>query len=92
MEPLEKAAVLMTLMKRLGQIMDHERALLNSLRLEDLKELQEEKSALAEAYELEMQRLRTTPETLRTSMRASASRSRRRCAVFRPHPRPICRR
>ncbi|MEM9627544.1 MAG: hypothetical protein AAGA21_15000 [Pseudomonadota bacterium] len=63
MEPLEKAAVLMTLMKRLGQIMDHERALLNSLRLEDLKELQEEKSALAEAYELEMQRLRTTPET-----------------------------
>lgn len=63
MEPLEKAAVLMTLMKRLGQIMDHERALLASLRLDDLKELQEEKSALAEAYELEMKRLRTTPET-----------------------------
>lgn len=66
MEPLEKAAVLMTLMKRLGQIMDHERALLSSLRLEDLKELQEEKSALAEAYEVEMQRLRTTPETFAT--------------------------
>jgi ABC-type antimicrobial peptide transport system ATPase subunit len=63
MEPLEKAAILMTLMKRLGQIMDHERALLTSLRLEDLKELQEEKAALAEAYELEMQRLRTAPET-----------------------------
>ena len=63
MEPLEKAAILMTLMKRLGQIMDHERALLTSLRLEDLKELQEEKAALAEAYELELQRLRTTPET-----------------------------
>lgn len=63
MEPLEKAAVLMTLMKRLGQIMDHERALLTSLRLDDLKDLQEEKSALAEAYEIEMQRLRTTPET-----------------------------
>lgn len=63
MEPLEKAAVLMTLMKRLGQIMDHERALLNSLRLDDLKELQEEKTALVEAYELEMYRLRETPET-----------------------------
>jgi len=63
MEPLEKAAVLMTLMKRLGQVMDHERALLTSLRLDDLKELQEEKAALAEAYELEMQRLRTEPRT-----------------------------
>ena len=63
MEPLEKAAVLMTLMKRLSQIMDHERALLTSLRLEDLKELQEEKTALTEAYELEMQKLRKTPET-----------------------------
>lgn len=66
MEPLEKAAVLMTLMKRLGQIMDHERALLTSLRLDDLKELQEEKTALADAYEVELQRLRTTPETFAT--------------------------
>ena len=63
MEPLEKAAVLMTLMKRLGQIMDHERALLASLRLDDLHDLQEEKAALTEAYEVEMQRLRNTPET-----------------------------
>jgi hypothetical protein len=63
MEPLEKAAILMTLMKRLGQIMDHERALLNSFRLDDLNELQEEKAALVEAYELEMMRLRETPET-----------------------------
>jgi len=62
MEPLEKAAILMTLMKRLGQIMDHERALLNSFRLEDLKELQEEKTALADAYELELQRMRTAPQ------------------------------
>ena len=62
MEPLEKAAILMTLMKRLGQIMDHERALLNSFRLEDLKELQEEKTALTDAYELEIQRLRSEPE------------------------------
>ena len=63
MEPLEKAAILMTLMKRLGQIMDHERALLSSMRLDDLRELQEEKSALTDAYEVEMQRLRKKPET-----------------------------
>lgn len=63
MEPLEKAAILMTLMKRLGQIMDHERALLTSMRLDDLKDLQEEKVALAEAYEFELKRLRQAPET-----------------------------
>lgn len=63
MEPLEKAAILMTLMKRLGQIMDHERALLSSMRLDDLNDLQEEKTALVEAYELELQRVRKTPET-----------------------------
>lgn len=62
MEPLEKAAILMTLMKRLGQIMDHERALLASMRLDDLKELQEEKVALTDAYEVELQRLRKSPE------------------------------
>jgi ABC-type antimicrobial peptide transport system ATPase subunit len=64
MEPLEQAAILMTLMKRLGQVMDHERALLRSMRLDDLKELQEEKAALADAYEIELKRLRKTPETL----------------------------
>lgn len=63
MEPLEKAAVLMTLMKRLGQIMDHERALLASMRLDDLNDLQEEKSALVDAYEVELDRLRKGPET-----------------------------
>lgn|GEM_PF-3408428 len=63
MDPLEKAAILITLMKRLGQIMDHERALLASMRLDDLNELQEEKLALAEAYEVELQRLRKAPET-----------------------------
>ncbi len=64
MEPLEQAAILMTLMKRLGQVMDHERALLKSMRLDDLKELQEEKTALAEAYEIELKRLRKNPETM----------------------------
>ncbi len=64
MEPLEQAAVLMTLMKRLGQVMDHERALLRSMRLDDLKDLQDEKIALTDAYEIELKRLRKAPETL----------------------------
>ena len=64
MEPLEQVTVLMTLMKRLGQVMDHERAILRSMRLDALPDLQEEKMALAEAYEIELARLRCSPEVL----------------------------
>jgi hypothetical protein len=64
MEPLEQVTVLMTLMKRLGQVMDHERAVLRSMRLEALPEIQDEKEALAEAYEIELARLRCSPEIL----------------------------
>jgi hypothetical protein len=64
MEPLEQVTVLMTLMKRLGQVMDHERAILRSMRLDTLPDLQEEKMALAEAYEIELARLRCSPEVL----------------------------
>ena len=64
MEPLEQITVLMTLMKRLAQVMDHERAVLRSMRIEALPEIQEEKEALAEAYEIELGRLRCSPETL----------------------------
>ena len=64
MEPLEQIAVLMTLMRRLGQVMEHERAILRSLRLDVLPDIQEEKAALAEAYEIELSRLRCGPEIL----------------------------
>jgi flagellar biosynthesis/type III secretory pathway chaperone len=64
MEPLEQVTVLMTLMKRLGQVMDHERTILRSMRLDALPDIQDEKAALAEAYEIELARLRTRPETL----------------------------
>ena len=64
MEPLEQVTVLMTLMKRLVQVMDHERAILKSLRLDALPDLQDEKIALAEAYEIEVARLRCSPEAL----------------------------
>jgi flagellar biosynthesis/type III secretory pathway chaperone len=64
MEPLEQVTVLMTLMKRLAQVMDHERGMLRSMRLEALPEIQDEKEALAEAYEIELSRLRCSPEVL----------------------------
>jgi flagellar biosynthesis/type III secretory pathway chaperone len=64
MEPLEQVTVLMTLMQRLGQLMDHERAILRSMRLGALPEIQDEKAALAEAYEIELDRLRRSPEVL----------------------------
>jgi hypothetical protein len=64
MEPLEQVTVLMTLMRRLGQVMEHERAILLSLRLDVLADIQEEKAALAEAYEIELSRLRCSPEIL----------------------------
>ena len=64
MEPLEQVTVLMTLMRRLIQVMDHERAILRSLRLDVLPDLQDEKVALAEAYEIEIARLRCSPEAL----------------------------
>ena len=64
MEPLEQVTILMTLMKRLVQVMDHERAILKSMRLDALPDLQDEKVALAEAYEIEVGRLRCSPEAL----------------------------
>jgi hypothetical protein len=64
MEPLEQVTVLMTLMKRLVQVMDHERAILRGIRLDALPDLQDEKVALAEAYEIEIARLRCSPEAL----------------------------
>ncbi|HEX6112579.1 MAG TPA: hypothetical protein VFZ10_09745 [Geminicoccaceae bacterium] len=64
MEPLEQVTILMALMKRLVQVMDHERAILKSMRLDALPDLQDEMVALAEAYEIEVARLRCSPEAL----------------------------
>src|SRR5262245_1114045 len=64
MEPLEQVTILMTLMKRLVQVMDHERAILKGMRIDAVPDVQDEKLALAEAYEIEVARLRRSPETL----------------------------
>ena len=62
MDALERITVLMTLMRRLGQTMDHECAVLRGMRLDALREVQHEKGLLAEAYEIELRRLRGRPE------------------------------
>ncbi len=59
---LERAAALMTLMRELEGLMGAENALLRDMRLERLCGLQDEKAALAAAYEAELRRLRATPE------------------------------
>lgn len=64
MEPLEQITILMTLMRRLEQVMDQERGILKGMRLDTLPDLQDEKEALAEAYEIEFRRLREQPERL----------------------------
>lgn len=64
MEPLEQVTIMLALMKRLVQVMDYERAILKSMRLDALPDLQEEKAALAEAYEIEAARLRCSPGAL----------------------------
>jgi len=58
MEPLERAAVLLTLMRELQQLMKRENALLREMRLDRLAELQAAKSTLAEAYEMELRAFR----------------------------------
>ncbi len=64
MEPIEKLTVLITLMRRLQSVMDHEVALLRNMQIGELSDLQDEKAVLSEAYELEMDHLRRNPEIL----------------------------
>lgn len=60
----DRVAVLLTLMRQLGEVMRTENGLLREMRLPRLRELQEEKVALAGAYELALRRLRQAPEVM----------------------------
>jgi hypothetical protein len=64
MPPVGGPAVLLTLMRELEEVMRAEDALLREMRLERLRALQEEKAALADAYEAELRRLRDTPDVV----------------------------
>ena len=59
-----RVAVLLTLMRQLQEVMRAENGLLRDLKLARMCELQDEKAALAESYELELRRLRQTPEAM----------------------------
>ena len=74
----------MTLMRQLQEVMRTENGLLREMRLARLQELQAEKAALAESYELELRRLRQAPELLAgLERRAARSCSRPPCASSR---------
>ena len=62
--PDSKIAVLLALMRQLQEVMRAENGLLRDLKLTRLRELQDEKAALAGRYELELRRLRQAPEVL----------------------------
>ncbi|MCB1971052.1 MAG: hypothetical protein H6851_15945 [Geminicoccaceae bacterium] len=64
MSPLEQVTVVMTLMLQLQNLLDEETEYLRAMKIERLEALQNEKVALAEAYEIEMYRLRKEPEVL----------------------------
>lgn len=64
MEPLERVAVLLTLMRELESVMRLENGMLRDMRLGRMAQLHAEKAALAEAYEVELRTLRSAPEVL----------------------------
>ncbi len=64
MQGHETVTILMTLMRQLTLVMEHEHALLRGMRVDALRDIQAEKTALAEAYEIEVRRLRSEPHKL----------------------------
>ncbi len=62
MERLERVSALIALMRELKAVLERENALLRSMGIEELRALQEEKLALADAYEVEVRNLRRSPE------------------------------
>ncbi|MFO1068703.1 MAG: hypothetical protein U1E14_09285 [Geminicoccaceae bacterium] len=61
MEPLERVAILLALMRELEGVMQQEGQVLRTMRLDRLEALQAEKATLAEAYEIELRAFRKDP-------------------------------
>jgi len=64
MSPLEQVTVMITLIRQLDSVMEREVRALRTLAIGEVEALQEEKALLAEAYGIEMRRLRQRPEIL----------------------------
>lgn len=63
-EPLERAAVLLTLIRELEAVMQRENLLLRDMQLARLDDLASAKATLAEAYEREVRSLRAAPQVM----------------------------
>ncbi|MEO1089318.1 MAG: hypothetical protein AAFX81_01690 [Pseudomonadota bacterium] len=61
---IDKITLLMTLSRQLTQIMNAETDMLRRVELADLTDVQAEKQALADVYEIELRELRQQPELL----------------------------
>lgn len=61
-DPDGRVTLFLTLMRQLEEVMQAEQVLLREMKLDRLRQLQAEKTSLAEHYELELRRLRTSPE------------------------------
>lgn len=64
MEPLEQVTVMITLIRQLEAVLEHENRALKAVNMTVVEELQEEKSLLVEAYEIEMRKLMVDPSIL----------------------------
>ena len=62
MDAMERASLILTLIRELKGVLERELLLLRGMNLEGLEEIQEEKTALADAYEVEVAALRRAPE------------------------------
>lgn len=62
MGAIETVSLLLTLIEELRSTLERENRLLRAMDLEALREVQEHKAALADAYETELRRLRSRPE------------------------------
>ena len=62
MAELERAEMLMTLMRQLEDVLARETACVRTMQIERMERLQSEKVALSEAYEIELRAMRGDPD------------------------------
>ncbi len=62
MNALERASLFLTLIRELQALLEREVVLLRAMDIEALRELQQDKAVLADAYETELRALHASPE------------------------------
>ncbi|GBD42972.1 hypothetical protein HRbin40_00433 [bacterium HR40] len=64
MDPIAAATLLLALIEQLRSTIERENRLLRTMDLEALREVQEQKALLADAFEVELAKLRRNPEVV----------------------------